>query len=566
MLPSDLRSTLAFSARRKFLKASGAGMLASASFFGCAHTRRTTSSVFDVKGFGAVGDGKVDDTQALQDALGACAQRGGGTVFVPAGTYKIRPIRLGSHTVLHLDAGSRLLGSTTLNDYPQEAAGASGHESSRAGLVTAEGAKNVSIVGRGTIDGSARAFVLDSLSYPGKDHDPKFTRQGENFMKVGPEGFAHGPYARGDDRPGNLVRFRNCQNVLVEGVTIQNSPTWTMHLEGCVNVLIQGIDINTRDNDLKIPNDDGIDLSLCQRVRIIGCDIETGDDCIAIFGSRDVAVSTCTLTCRSAGVRVGYKGGKIQDCSFDNLIIRASHRGVAVFVRGADDVENISFSNIIIETQHYSGRWWGKAEPIHVSALLWDPEAQAPGHIRNVRFRNINAIGEAGMLVYGSPDSVIEGLHFDNVKLHIRKGPLQAGYGGNFDLRSTRDKAQSIFKHDIPALHCEQVRGLTLHNFEVTWDQDLPDYFTEALALERTEHVRVENFVGRQAHDKGAAIRVAESKRVQIRQGIAAAGTDLFIHNASGAELEVVDCDARQAQRLIEPSASGAWMQGNRVD
>lgn len=532
---------------------------------GCAHTSPSSGFV-DVRGFGSTGDGRTDDTAALQGALDACASRGGGTVFVPAGTYRIRPIRIGTRTTLHLDAGSKLLGSTTLADYPVEAAGASGHESNRAGLVTCEGGDAVAIVGRGVIDGSARAFVKEDLSYPGKDHEAKYTRQGESFMKPGPGGFPDGPFARTSDRPGNLIRFKKCRNVLLSGITIQNSPTWTTHLEDCVDVLIEGVDINTREHALRIPNDDGIDVSRCRQVRIVGCNIETGDDCIAIFGSHDVAVSTCTLSCKSTGIRVGYIGGSIKNCTFDNLLIRSSHRGISVFVRGADDVENISFSNITIETQHFTGRWWGKAEPIHVSALLWDPQAKAPGKIRNVRFHNINAIGEAGVLVYGTADSIIEDVSFTDVKLHIRKGPLQETYGGNFDLRATRDKATAIFKHDIPAVHVERVAGLSVTNLKVTWDKDLPGYFSSALAVDHCTDVDVRGLHGRQAQAMGSAIDVTESQDVVIRDSTAAMDTDVFVSTkgATG-RMAVLGCDGSRAKRLVDPLGGSTELGDNRV-
>jgi hypothetical protein len=550
--------------RRQFLQASGA-MVAGASLVGCAHSSGA-SSFHDVRGFGSVGDGKTDDTEALQTALDQCASRGGGTVFVPAGVYKIRPIHIGSRTTLHLDAGSKLLGSTRLEDYPLEGAHSSGHESNRSGLVTCEGGEHVAIVGRGVIDGSARSFVKEELGYAGKDHDPKYTRQGESFMKVGPEGYADGPFSRTNDRPGNLVRFKKCRNVLISGITIQNSPTWTTHLQECTDVLIQGIDINTREHALRIPNDDGIDLSQCRQVRIVGCNIETGDDCIAIFGSQDVAVSTCTLSCKSTGIRVGYKDGSIKNCTFDNLLIRSSHRGLSVFVRSGDNVEDISFSNIIIETQHYTGRWWGKAEPIHVSALLWDPEAKAPGKIRNVRFSNISAVGEAGMLVYGTADSVIEDVTFTDIKLHIRKGPLQAQYGGNFDLRSTREKATAIFKHDIPALHCERVFGLSVTNLKVTWDNDLPDYFSSGLAVERCSDVKVRGFQGRHAQKTGAAIEVIDSQDVVIRESTAASGTDTFVSTKGNTgRVAILECDSSRAKRLVDPAGGTTELGNNRV-
>lgn len=561
--PPAPRSIVPVPGRRAFLQRSGVGWLAATGVLGCAHGPQGVGWL-DVRRLGARGDGVADDTDALQAALDQAAQRGGGTVFVPAGVYLTRPLRIGSRTTLHLDAGSVLAATTRLEDYPKEEAGASGHESNRAGLITARQAEDVAIVGRGTIDGSARAFVREDLTYAGKDFDARFTRQGEQFMKVGPEGFVHGPFARGDDRPGNLVRFIDCRNALLEGVTIQNSPTWTVHFERCVNVRVHGVDINSRKNGNRIPNDDGIDLTRCERVRIIGCDIDTGDDCLAVFGSRDVIVSACTLTSRSAGVRVGFKDGHIRDCSFDNLVIRAANRGLAVFVRSAFDVENVSFSNIIIETQHYSGRWWGNGEPIHVSALLWDPEAEAPGRIRNLRFRNIRAVGEAGMIVYGSPDSVIENLSFEDVELHIRKGALQADYGGNFDLRATRDKAQSIFKHDIPALHCENVKDLAIRAFDVSWESGVPEYFREALHVRAFEDISISQFSGRQAQAAGAAIFLTQGKNATIRDSQASPGTDLFVRAEEvQGHLLLAGNDARRAQALLAPAHGQAVLRDN---
>lgn len=519
----------------------------------CSHGSGTRTGIFDVRAMGARGDGTTDDTVAIQRALDACVARGGGTVVVPAGRYAIRPIQIGSHTTLDLGPGAILLGSKRIEDYPKTGA-ATSHESTRVGLIRAVDAEDVAIVGRGVIDGSGTAFVFtNNLSYPGKDHDPAVTRQGATFMKPPPGGFPHGPFARGEDRPGNPINFSGCRHVLLEGFTLQNAPVWNCHLQKCTDVLISGIHITSRDTDYRMPNDDGIDLTDCRRVRIVGCDIETGDDCIAVFGSQDVAVSTCTLQSRSTAVRVGYNGPDIKRCTFDNLVIRNSHRGLSVFVRSDGSIEDVSFSNISIDTQHYTGRWWGKGEPIHVSALLWEPTATKPGQIRDVRFRNISARGEAGMVVWGAPDSIIRDVLFEDVSLRVKRGALQADYGGNFDLRATRDKAQAVFKHDISGLHAEGVAGLRVRGLRVDWEDGLPEYFTDGVTVERFEDVVLDDVEARQAHDRGAAIRLRDGRNATVRGARARRGTDALVRHDAVKGLVVQDCQTTDARIAVDP-------------
>ena len=395
--------------------------------------------------------------QAIQGAIDACHAAGGGTVQVPAGTFLTKPFRILSHVTLHLDAGALILGSPSLEDYAVEGKDASG-ESERTGVVTARDAERVAIVGRGTIDGNALAFHDATTSHAPPDFDRRFVRQGGDFM---PDGafFEHGPLAHGE-RPGNLVRFFGCRDVLVHGVTIQNSPTWTTHYSDCDNVTIEAVRINSDASDRMVPNDDGIDIKGCRDVRILGCDIDTGDDCIAIFGSQRVSVTSCTLSTRSLGVRVGYTGGDIRDCVFTNLVIHEANRGLGVFVRGAGSVENVIFSDIVVRTTLFTGHWWGKGEPIHVSAMLWDPEATKAGHIRNVTFSRIRAEGEAGIVVWGTADSRIENVLFDDVQLKVRRGPQSDAYGGNVDLRSAPTPELSLFGRDLPALLAQDVDRL----------------------------------------------------------------------------------------------------------
>jgi hypothetical protein len=482
---------------------------------------------FDVRDFGAVGDGKAPDGEAIRRAVQACSEAGGGTVRVGPGTYLTGPVELRSRTTLFLEAGATILGSPRLEDYPVEARDASG-ESERAGLVTARDAERVAIVGRGTIDGNALAFHDPKTAHDSGDFDRNLTRQGQGFMPKGVL-FEHGPIAHGE-RPGNLLRFFGCRDVLLHGVTIQNSPTWTSHYRRCENVTIEAVRINSDASDRRIPNDDGIDLVECDDVRILGCDIDTGDDCIALFGSQRVSVTNCTLSTRSVAVRAGYDHTRdIRDCVFSNLVIHDANRGLGVFVRGSGSVENLVFSDIVMRTRLLTGHWWGKAEPIHLSAILWAPGVTTPGRIRNVTFARIRAEGEHGVLLWGSPDSVIEDVSFDDFRVRIERGPQSDTYGGNVDLRLTRDPQHAVFKRDLPALLALHTRRLSVRGLTVEWGKDVPAYFTHAIECEDFEDLEVERFRGRQAQKAGSAICLRRGRDAVVRDSRAAEGTDTFL-------------------------------------
>jgi polygalacturonase len=510
-----------------------------------------------VRAFGARGDGRVDDTRAIQDAVRAANAAGGGTVHVPAGTYLSRPLELLTNVTLHLDAGATILGSPRLEDYPVEGRDASG-ESERAGLVTARKAERVAIVGRGTIDGNALAFHDPARQHDSGDFDRSLTRQGQAFMPKGVL-FEHGPFAHGE-RPGNLVRFFECKDVLVHGVTIQNSPTWTSHYRRCENVTIEAVRIDSDASDKRIPNDDGIDLVECDDVRILGCDIDTGDDCIALFGSQRVSVTSCTLSTRSVAIRVGYDHTReIRDCVFSNLVIHDANRGLGVFVRGAGGVENVVFSDIVLRTRLLTGHWWGKAEPIHVSAILWAPGVTKAGRIRNVTFARIRAEAEHGMLLWGTPESVIEDVSLDDVRVRIKRGPQSDTYGGNVDLRTTRDPEHALFERDLPALLALHTERLALRNLGVEWAEDVPAFFTHAIECRSFRDLVVEGFRGRQARTSGAAIRLATGEDAVVRNSRAAAGTDTFLEatEVTGATVFTGN-NTRAARRAAAPPSFGS--------
>jgi hypothetical protein len=524
------------------------------------------SSQFDIRAYGAKADASDKATAAVQRAIKACAESGGGTVVIPAGTYIIGPLELVGNITLCLEAGAVLKGSENLADYSQGRG--------RRPLIWATNAENIAIVGRGIIDGSGTTFMDMTKTRTGpylpKDLDPNFTRQGRDYMDA-KFGEADGPVVY-RSRPNRLIRFTRCKNVLVREVTLRNAPTWTLHFDDCENVTVTGLSIQ---NNLLVPNSDGIHCTTCRRVRISDCDISCGDDAIAITTldnpadrvCQGISVTNCVLQSRSAGIRVGHGDGPIRDCTFQNLTIRESNRGLGVFVRDAGSIENILFSNIAIRTRLHTGHWWGNAEPIHLSVL--PARKGAPlGRIRNVAFSHIMAESDSGMVIYGDKPGDISGVSLEDVRLHIKASPLNAAYGGDFDLRPAYDTRYAVFRHDIPALFCRHVDGCTISRFDLTWDDNLPDFFDHAVSCEHFRNLVIDGFRGRQPHAGGqkAALSLTDGQNVIIRNCVTVEGTGTFL---SHSDLKdgglLVNNDLRAAKKTFAPDQGDLVLSGNRV-
>ena len=210
----------------------------------------STRFVFNVLDYGAIGDGLTLDTPAIQSAIEACHQAGGGTVTIPAGRFHTGPLLMHSNMTLHLDAGATLLGSQDLADYALiDSRWEGADQKTYAPLIGGGHLTNVAIVGRGTVDGRGSVWWKlhkeKKLAYP---------------------------------RP-RLISFSNCANVLIEGITVTNSPAWTINPVRCENVTVDKVTvINPADS----PNTDGINPDSCRNVHISNCHVSVGDDCITI--------------------------------------------------------------------------------------------------------------------------------------------------------------------------------------------------------------------------------------------------------------------------------------------
>lgn len=523
----------------------------------------------NVQNFGAVGDGHTLDTKAISRAVKACSDSGGCTLVFPAGHYVTGTFSLLSNVTLDLEAGAVLEGSTNVNDYgyladygfgrdyPVNSSG----EGIRMGMIIAQNADNIAIVGQGTIDGNGDSFMDFNEPHLIEGFNARYARNPQGFMKAR-QNIRFGPVQPKDGgagRPGTLMILSHCHNVLIRGVTIRNSPNWTLHLFHCRYANIADVRIL---DSLLIPNDDGIDCIGSQDVHISNCDIRSGDDDMAIVNSRNITAVNCSLISHSSGIKLE----NTRYGTFTNMTI-LSNRGLGIFHQAGDRTKDILFSNIVIRTKLITGGWWGKAEPIFIGL---NPAAKGndTGYVRDVRFSNILIDSEAGILIDGSDECPIQGISLQGIKMHITAPPAQiaAEVGGNFDLRTVRGPLNAVYKHDTPAFYAGHVNDLKVRDFEVTWDGNLPRYFSSAIECRHFHNLQIEGFEGRQAHTKGSApaIALSDGAGVSIRDATAAAGTGTFlaVHNVRNEGLFLGN-NLRNAQSTFGGRRPAFRMYGN---
>jgi hypothetical protein len=456
-------------------------------------------STFNISDHGAAGDGVHLDTGTIQRTIDACHAAGGGTVLVPGGkTFLTGTVTLKSHVNFHLEHGARLISATEPADFPNDDLRC---------LIEARGAHDIALTGGGTIDGRAKLFMAEDLKY------------------------IYAP--RGTWRP-RLIGLVDCRQVTVRDLTLADAANWCLHLVGCEDVVVHGLRIL---NDLKVPNCDGIDPDHCRNVHISDCHIEAGDDCIVLkttkeytrFGpTENITVTGCTLISTSAAIKIGTESTQdFRNLVFDACHIRSSSRGLAIQLRDQGNVENVLFANCTVETRLFEDHWWGKAEPIYVTALhrfqhspdalpAWNPTG-AVGRVRKVRFSNILCRGENGAFLAGSPDSPLEDIVLDNVRVEVDKWTKWPG--GRHDRRpcdvlgsAFRDPKDDpgLLAHPTAGVFIEHARDVLLRDVRVAWGTNRPEYFRHALEAHHVEGLELVRFRGEAAHpDRAAAQLIA---------------------------------------------------------
>jgi hypothetical protein len=326
-------------------------------------------------------------------------------------------------------------------------------------------------------------------------------------------------YAMKPARPYTMFLV-GVHGLTLRDVKVLDGAAWTIRLTGCDDVAISGLRIL---NDLKTPNSDAIDIDRCHNVRISGCHIEAGDDCIVLkamrgyerYGSTaNVVVSGCTLVSTSSALCVGCEAAApIRDVVFDSCVIRKSHRGLSVNLSYESDIENVIFSNMVIETRLFDDAWWGRGEPIVVKALPWT-ERDRVGRIRNVTFRNILARSENGVYVEGETSDRIEGLRFESVHVTLEKSSRWPG--GRVDRRPCTPYTEELRPQPTSGFMLQKATDVSIHDCSVRWQGTMPEYFAHALDADEVQNLTIDGLEGTSAFPSRLASRYLRGTSVRI--------------------------------------------------
>lgn len=375
-------------------------------------------------------------TQAIQNAINKANKSGGGTIYFPAGNYLTGALKLKSNIIINLEAGAILKFSTNFDDYLPfvEYRWEGTVLKSFSPLLFAKDEENITITGRGIIDGQGEAWWKEIWRIESaKEKLPltkyqKMTQEANKDVKTAPY------YARTRSylfhRPP-LFQAYHCKNIRIEGVTFQNSPFWTINPAFCDNVTIDNVTIFNSYS----PNTDGINPTSCKNVHISNCHISVGDDCITIKSGRDedgrkyatptenVTITNCTMMSGHGGVVIGSEmSGDIKKVTITNCIFDGTDRGIRIkAARGRGGVvEEIRVSNIVMNNIKKEAFMFNL---FYDKNTVVEPVTERTPIFRNIHISNVTAtnVNTAGRII-GIPEMPIQNMTFSNINIEAKEG------------------------------------------------------------------------------------------------------------------------------------------------
>lgn len=403
--------------------------------------------------YGIVGNGEIVETTLLQQAIDDCHANGGGRVVIETGmTILTSTLYLKESVALHIEQGAEIKGVEEYENYPTLNEPGTGVYKA---LIYAKDQNNIYITGHGKINGNGASFVLEDLQYI---------------------------YALKGEPRVTLIYIESCNNLVISDITIYNCAYWTIHPAGCDGVYINNIKIL---QDLKMPNADGIDPDHCKNVIIKGCHIESGDDCIVLKnthynkkygGTKNVVVSDCVLISTSAGFKIGTEShGDFHNIAVSNCVISDSNRGLSIQLRDSGNVSNVSFSNMVINTRRFHDKWWGKGEPIAITAYPRGSGVDV-GTINNIMFSNIICNSENAIFISGERNKIAD-IYFNHITHEIRLNSRWIEHC--YDRRpSMGEEHAGLFKGELVGMYTDNISNLHIRDY-VLKNKDIHKYNEE---------------------------------------------------------------------------------------
>ena len=417
----------------------------------------------NLKKFGAVGDGVTLNTKAFEKAIAALEKKGGGHLVVPAGVWLTGPIVLKSNIDLHLEVGAVIQFSGDESLYPVIKTSFEGLDTRRCqSPLSANGAENISITGKGVIDGNGQFWrpvkkgkMTESqwkevLERPGGVESKKgYWVPNQAYADAEKSANMNVPKASTDEEWNRIKRFLrpvmvslvNCKNVLLQGVIFQNSPAWNIHPLMCENIILD--DVLAR-NPAYAQNGDALDLESCKNALIVNSKFDAGDDGICIKSGKDkdgrlrgrpcenVVVDGCTVFAGHGGFVVGSEmsGGVknilVENCQFlgtDVGLRFKSTRGRGGIVENIF-IDNVSMTDIKTDAITFNMYYGGKS----VAEMLADgdnpdnvtkqPVTEETPIFRHIDIKNIVCNGAGRAIEFnGLPEMPINGIRLQNINI-----------------------------------------------------------------------------------------------------------------------------------------------------
>ncbi|WP_341228422.1 glycoside hydrolase family 28 protein [uncultured Arcticibacterium sp.] len=468
------------------------------------------SGTWDVYDYGAKGDGKTLDTEAIQKAIDLCHKAGGGRVYLHNGIFYSATIYLKSHVTLYVEAGATLLGSGDAEDYANTASDYptyDGDYTSKA-LIYAENVINITIEGRGTIDGNGHVIdkrkLTDAYQYPSFQHRPR------------------------------IIHMRGVENIQIRDITLKNSASWVQTYQQCRNLVIDGITVDSRENkdieqanrehSVKHRNTDGLDIVDCELVRIANCYINAGDDGIVLKSfspdkaCRDIVITNCVLSSGASGIKIGTETtGRFEDILVQNCVVFDTYgEGIAIMTADGAIIQRVNISNITlrnIKRQAIFIRLSSRNKKFGTHTVTNSPV------LKDIIIHNIKGtrLSPLGCSITGLVDTPLENIVLSNLDLEFEGGLTDVDPNHQVPVKPNGSPVGGMFGNYLPSygFFVRNVKNLRLDQVQLRFAQD---DVRPAMICDNVELLNINGLKAQSIQKTSALIKLVNAKEVSISQ------------------------------------------------
>jgi polygalacturonase len=528
----------------------GCGPLSAAASGGV--TPPPQGKLVDIKSHGATGDGKTLDTPAINRAVDQCSSSGGGTVYVPPGTYLCGTIQLKSNVTLFLEAGAVILGSPRPEDFSLMPGPSEQGDINQRHLIFARDGDNITLAGTGTIDGNGHAYWT-----------PRTRPATDPWGDV-----ATFDYVPSPRRSSPLLEFYNCTNLRIRDVHIRNASGWTLRPIQCNNVFIDNIIIK---NPIYGINTDGIDITCCKNLFISNCLIESGDDAICLksespYGgepavTKNITITNCVLSCCCNGLKFGtVTRGGFENIVFSNSVIYNEDVPINQRVIGGVSLE-------VVDGGYMDGVLISNIRMQRVRAPIFIRRGARTGgtdsktnFVRSIMIDNVHATGAImTSSVSGLPGANVEDVTLSNIRIDTEEaGTTEQARRRNVPEMPTTYPEARIFGH-LPAhgLYARHVTGLRLRNIEFI---AVPGEARPALVCDDVSALDVDSLRSTPIAGDAPAVRLIQTSDAFLRGCRAPANCNTYLEVAGDRSNRIVlmSSDLSAAKKNVETTDGAA--------